>query len=726
MSDNTQNAWEKYPAALPKDTILAGKYIIKNVLGQGGFGITYLAEDYKKGIKVAIKEFFPETMAMRCTATLSIKTYTDERLKNFRFGMDCFLEEAKVLAHFQGNPHIVGVQTYFEENGTAYFVMDYIEGIDFKTYIKQNGGKLPWEEVCKIMLPIMDALETVHKNGIIHRDVTPDNIYISKDGRVRLLDFGAARYSLGDRSKSLDVVLKAGYAPKEQYTRRGKQGPFTDVYSTAACFYAALSGFLPPESLDRMEEDNLVPLSARGVQLPDKAEEAILKALEVRAEDRYQGMDEFRHAMFGQNPIPEPVMPDERSDEMDDSSTELQKRTPRKKRGIFIGGAAAVIIIVVMAVIGMSNRGKIKDGYNTYIYNDGGIYDGYFKDGKRNGQGRFTYTNGDIYIGLWNQDEREGTGTYHFANGDIYEGEWSHNIRTGMGTINYVNGDSYKGAWSDDRRNGQGTMNYVNGDSYEGAWKDDKRNGHGVMIYNPQSTLQIYEGDWQDDERKGQGKLVWKSGEVYEGSWENDERSGYGKGSFTNGNVYEGEWKNDDLNGKGTIVYVQDDPDGRESYEGGWLDGKRNGQGKMIWKNGQIYEGEWKNGSMSGRGKITYAQDNSSGCESYEGEWLDSKRNGQGKMIWNDGSVYEGEWKNGFIDGVGKYINANGGTYEGEYKENNWHGQGKYIWSTGAVYEGEWKNGKRDGYGKYASADGETWEGEWKDDEWVGEINTER
>lgn len=703
MNDNQKRTWEKYPAALPRDTILAGKYIIKNVLGQGGFGITYLAEDYKKGTKVAIKEFFPETMAMRSSSTLSVKTYTDDRLENFRFGMESFLEEAKVLAHFQGNPHIVGVQTYFEENGTAYFVMDYIEGIDFKTYIKQNGGKLPWEDVCKIMLPIMDALETVHKKGIIHRDVTPDNIFISKDGSVRLLDFGAARYSLGDRSKSLDVVLKAGYAPKEQYTRRGRQGAFTDVYSVAACFYSALSGFLPPESLDRMEEDNLVPLSARGVQLPDKAEEAILKALEVRAEDRYQSMEEFCHAMLDPNPMSEPVMSDEKSNESDksaDVTVDLDKKPLKNRRRILIGGAAAVIIIAVMAGIGISGKGKIKDGYNTYIYDDGGIYDGNFKDGKRNGQGRFTYTNGDIYIGLWNQDERQGIGTIHFANGDIYEGEWSHNIRNGQGTMNYVNGDSYKGAWSDDMRNGQGTMNYINGDAYDGEWKDDKRNG--------------------------QGKFVWKSGEVYEGNWENDERSGYGKGIFTNGNTYEGEWKNDNMNGKGSIVYAQDDSNGRESYEGEWLDGKRTGQGKMIWKNGQVYEGAWKNGGITGWGKIIYAQDDSAGRESYEGEWLDDKRTGQGKMIWKSGAVYEGAWKNGNINGIGKYTDTSGNTYEGEYKENKWDGQGKFIWSTGEVYEGEWKNGKRDGHGKYTNADGETWEGEWKEGEWVKEINAER
>lgn len=300
MNDNQKRTWEKYPVALPRDTILAGRYIIKDVLGQGGFGITYLAEDHKTGARAAVKEFFPETMVTRQSEELEVRTYTDERLDNFRFGMTSFLDEAKMLAQFQENPHIVGVQKYFEENGTAYFAMDYIEGIDFKTFIQQSGGKLPWVEVWRIMSPIMEALDAVHRKGLVHRDVTPDNIFIADDGTVKLIDFGAARYSLGDRSQSLDVVLKHGYAPKEQYTRRGKQGPFTDVYSVAACFYAALSGYLPPESLDRMEEDNLVPLSRYGVRLPKSAEAAILKGLEVRAEDRFQSMRKFMQAITGE------------------------------------------------------------------------------------------------------------------------------------------------------------------------------------------------------------------------------------------------------------------------------------------------------------------------------------------------------------------------------------------------------------------------------------------
>lgn len=231
---------EKYPLALTQGSVLAGQYVIEKVLGQGGFGITYKAVDHKTGQAVAVKEFFPDSMATRTQTTVT--AFSGERGESFAYGKACFLQEAETLAQFIGNENIVRVQSYFEENNTAYFVMDFVEGISFDAYIKERGGKISYEEAEKILVPVMDALAAVHSRGIIHRDVTPDNIYITKDGTVKLLDFGAARYSLGDKSRSLDVVLKHGFAPKEQYTRRGKQGAYTDVYTLGASFYFAVAG----------------------------------------------------------------------------------------------------------------------------------------------------------------------------------------------------------------------------------------------------------------------------------------------------------------------------------------------------------------------------------------------------------------------------------------------------------------------------------------------------
>jgi serine/threonine protein kinase len=195
---------------------------------------------------------------------------------------------------------IAAVRTFFDENGTSYFVMDYVEGVSLKAYLKYNGGKIPYEDAERILVPVMDTLATVHSNGVIHRDIAADNIYVTRDDEVKLLDFGAAQYSLGEKSHSFDAVLKPGYTPKEQYMKRSRQGPFTDVYALGATFYASLTGYLPPESLERMENDEIVEPSARGVKLPVYAEEAIMKALEVDASDRFQSMAEFKAALLGE------------------------------------------------------------------------------------------------------------------------------------------------------------------------------------------------------------------------------------------------------------------------------------------------------------------------------------------------------------------------------------------------------------------------------------------
>lgn len=345
---------EKYPLALPHGTVLNGRYITGRVLGQGGFGVTYVASDWKTGQRVAVKEYLPDTMATRAEGR-SVSAYSGDRGESFLYGKECFLKEAQTLAEFIGNPNIVRVHSYFEEYGTAYFVMDYVEGTSFQEYIRDHGGKIPWQEAEKILLPVMDALEAVHKKGIVHRDVTPDNIYLTEDGTVKLLDFGAARYSLGDRSRSLDVVLKHGFAPKEQYTRHGRQGPYTDVYTVAASFYYAVTGRKPPDSIDRMEEDDLVPPRSLGVDIPVEVEDALLKGLGVQPADRYQNMTEFKEALLPEQekePEEEPGIRKEgqekspQQEEMPSGDIRIEK----KKFGIILGCAAGGAALIVLAV----------------------------------------------------------------------------------------------------------------------------------------------------------------------------------------------------------------------------------------------------------------------------------------------------------------------------------------------------------------------------------------
>ena len=326
---------KKFPVALRAGTVLNGRYIVGRVLGQGGFGITYLALDTQLNAKVAIKEFMPNDIATRIGTTVSVAM--DTKSEEFTYGAERFQEEARTLAKFIGNPNIAAVTSYFDENDTSYFVMDYIEGISFKTYIANHGGKVSVEEALNVMIPVLRALTAVHAEGFIHRDVTPDNIYITKDGMVKLLDFGSARYSIGDKSKSLDVILKVGYAPKEQYIRRSRQGPFTDVYSCAACFYAAITGFLPPEALERLEHDELVPISQCGIEIPEYLDKAILKGLAVQPEDRFQNAQEFLDAIESQQVVEVPV-----------SGGAAPAPAPEKKtvKPALIAGIAAAVVVV--------------------------------------------------------------------------------------------------------------------------------------------------------------------------------------------------------------------------------------------------------------------------------------------------------------------------------------------------------------------------------------------
>ncbi len=337
---------QKFPVALQAGTVLNDRYIVGRVLGQGGFGITYVAFDTQLQARVAIKEYMPSDIATRVEgATVSIMM--DTRADDFTYGAERFQEEARTLAKFIGHPNIAGVSSYFDENGTSYFVMDYIEGVSFKNYIANNGGKVSVDETLNVMIPVLRALTAVHAEGFIHRDVTPDNIYISKDGNVKLLDFGSARYSIGDKSKSLDVILKVGYAPKEQYIRRGRQGPYTDVYSCAACFYAALTGYLPPESLERLDHDELVPVSQSGVDIPEWLDKAILKGLAVQPEDRFQSAAEFLDAIENQLVVDVPVT----------GQTAPAQPAKKKLSPLVIGGVAAAIVVAVGLGAVLGGRG---------------------------------------------------------------------------------------------------------------------------------------------------------------------------------------------------------------------------------------------------------------------------------------------------------------------------------------------------------------------------------
>jgi len=336
------------PLYLKPGTLLEGKYLIGRVLGQGGFGITYLAYDMNLTIKLAIKEYFPQDLASRAYGQTQVSAYTGSLGNQYEYGLEKFLQEARTLAQFEEHPNIVSVRDYFQANGTAYFIMSYVEGITLKEYLANSGGMLQVDKAKSIILPIMDALKEVHTVNVLHRDVSPDNIFINLKGQVILIDFGAARQAIGEKGQSLSIILKPGYAPEEQYRSKGVQGPWTDVYAVAATYYHLLTGQQPPESLERMVKDEIVLPSQIGIVISENEERAILKALAVKASDRYQTIADFQDGLLGKVQVEHLT---ERNDLTTTSSVSkgFIGTTEKKPKSIMIS-IGAVILLGILGV----------------------------------------------------------------------------------------------------------------------------------------------------------------------------------------------------------------------------------------------------------------------------------------------------------------------------------------------------------------------------------------
>lgn len=271
-------------------SLLSNRYLIGKVLGFGGFGVTYLAWDHVLQQRVAIKEYLPSEFATRAAGKTEVTIFSGNKAQQFADGMNKFIEEAKRLAKFQNEQGIVRIYDSFEANNTAYIIMEFLDGETLADYLKRVG-KVPVEQAIELLSPVINSLETVHKAGIIHRDIAPDNIFLTNDGQVKLIDFGAARYATTSHSRSLTVIIKPGYSPEEQYRSRGDQGPHTDVYALAAVLYRMITGEVPPDALERRaymenkKKDTLVPPS-KYCKINKNQENAILNAMNIYAESR--------------------------------------------------------------------------------------------------------------------------------------------------------------------------------------------------------------------------------------------------------------------------------------------------------------------------------------------------------------------------------------------------------------------------------------------------------
>lgn len=310
---------------LQPHTILKGQYLVGCALGEGGFGITYIGWDMFLHIPVAIKEYFPSGVVIRDQGQHTVSVFAGKDEESFLQGRSSFFREAQKVAKFDNNVGVVSVKNCFLENGTAYIIMEYISGINLGAYAELHGGKLTFTETLKLLRTPILTLEELHRASTWHRDISPENLMLTKDGKVKLIDFGSAMES--DREKKTRVLMiRAGYSPVEMYSSTGEDGPYSDVYSMAATIYKLITGVTPPPATDRLDNDPLVPPSALGVKDISHAQEAaLLKGMAVQVKSRYQTMEEFFDGLYGES---------------------ASAPSPHQKR-LMIGIAALLVLIMV-------------------------------------------------------------------------------------------------------------------------------------------------------------------------------------------------------------------------------------------------------------------------------------------------------------------------------------------------------------------------------------------
>jgi len=290
---------------LPAGTLVADRYEILEVIGQGGFGITYKAYDSVLDVPVAIKEYYPSGIASRYhEQSLDVQVGGSENRRLFEEGKKKFLEEARILARFSEDPNVVGVRNFFEDNQTVYIVMQYLQGESLKEYIEKNG-KISFDEAYRLLRPVMQSLGRIHAAGLIHRDISPSNLIRMRTGKVKLIDFGTAREYSTDGDKSLSIVLKPGYAPAEQYQTHGLQGPWTDVYALCASIYKLITEITPENSLNRMVNDEVRLPSECGAEISAAQEQVLMQGLAVRESDRIRSMEILEEKCEAASRIPD-------------------------------------------------------------------------------------------------------------------------------------------------------------------------------------------------------------------------------------------------------------------------------------------------------------------------------------------------------------------------------------------------------------------------------------
>ena len=623
----------------PKTTLQGGKYRIERVLGQGGFGNTYIGINTGFDERIAIKEFFLKGVTERdeTTSGISVVSSDEDTQRTFHEQKEKFKKEAKRLRKLR-NSHIVSVHDLFEENGTAYYIMDYIDGENLAERMKRTGKPLPEQEVWKILAQVLDALKEAHSAGLLHLDIKPGNIMVDMSDNARLIDFGASK-QIDDRTggalTGTAVARTPGYAPREQMEQSYKKmGPWTDIYALGATLYAILTNERPPlpSDIDDDDSDDKHEALPMPQGISKKMRDLIIRMMNTNRHRRPQSVDEVM-SLIGINSgkaeqtaknasnngeETEYAKPQEKKSEdtVFDTRKTVQKEVQQNNKpqrqtvqvnndnnndsddgstkALILLAAAVIFVIILICIANIQSSDKASEPMGATS-----------NQSTTSTSAESSATYGKKRVGFYPM----GSGTYE---GGLLNGEMH-----GHGTITYDNGQRFTGEFVNGKTHGHGTLTSVNGNVvFDGEYKYGERISGTQTFANGNKFTGTYEYSSPKN-----GTLTSASGEVLF------------KGEFYYGGGYKtgtGKEKHDNY-----------------SYEGEYKDGKYDGDGVQMWSNvkynhGYKYEGKFKNGYRNGYGTMYYKN-----AGKYEGNWVDGERNGTGTYYYADHTFEEGVWKNG-------------------------------------------------------------------------------